>query len=294
MSSIYISKDTKYYIEEVKKKYKVLNRKELRDLFERKNNGDLEARKELIEKSLYLVIPLALECSKIGFDLDDLIQIGNIALISSIDKFDINKSLDFSYYCRLSIIRRFARSVELFVNKGFTHEKQLSLLKLLIERQNELENFETCSSIEDLCKKLDLDYNKMNTSVELYDFNKKVNSLSANEDLICQDINDLHFDIEEVFENDDEKIILNKCINTMPLSKQEIIKIRFGFDGKEPLSPQETAEYYNISRQCVDDKEARRLRRIKKVLKKEYPEYYEKFSKERSLRVKIKQKIREA
>ena len=39
MSSKYISKDTKEYIEEVKKKYKVLSRKELRDLFERKNNG---------------------------------------------------------------------------------------------------------------------------------------------------------------------------------------------------------------------------------------------------------------
>jgi len=75
-------------------------------------HGDKEARKELIEHNLRLVVYIARRYSNVGIPLMDLIQEGNIGLIKAADKFDIHKGYRFSTYAiwwiRQSITRAIA------------------------------------------------------------------------------------------------------------------------------------------------------------------------------------------
>ena len=77
---------------------KVLSYDEQIKLFEKFNNGDLNAKEELIKGNLKLVLsilkPFAGRCD----NMDDLFQIGTIGLIKAIDNFDLSHGVKFSTY----------------------------------------------------------------------------------------------------------------------------------------------------------------------------------------------------
>lgn len=74
-----------------------------------KNNGDLNARKILIESNLRLVISIAKKYINKGVSFEDLIQAGNEGLIRAADRFDETKGYKFStyatYWIKLEILR---------------------------------------------------------------------------------------------------------------------------------------------------------------------------------------------
>jgi len=55
--------------------------------------GDLQAREQLIEQYMSLVRSLARRYSYRGEQLDDLVQIGSIGLIKAIDRFDLERGV---------------------------------------------------------------------------------------------------------------------------------------------------------------------------------------------------------
>jgi RNA polymerase primary sigma factor len=61
-------------------------------------NGDLEARKVMIESNLRLAISIARKYSNYGISFEDLIQESNIGLIKAVEKFDWRKGFKFSTY----------------------------------------------------------------------------------------------------------------------------------------------------------------------------------------------------
>src|SRR5437588_6177647 len=56
--------------------------------------GDLQAREQLIEQYMSLVRSLARRYSYRGEQLDDLVQIGAIGLIKAIDRFDLSRGVE--------------------------------------------------------------------------------------------------------------------------------------------------------------------------------------------------------
>ncbi|GEN55534.1 RNA polymerase sporulation sigma factor SigG [Halobacillus litoralis] len=93
-------------------KLPVLKNAEMRDLFERLQSGELEAREQLVNGNLRLVLSVIQRFNNRGEYGDDLFQVGCIGLMKSIDNFDLSHNVKFSTYAVPMIIgeiRRYLR-----------------------------------------------------------------------------------------------------------------------------------------------------------------------------------------
>lgn len=87
----------------------LLTQEEMRILIARAQDGDLDARKRMIEGNTRLVWSIVQRFSSRGVELDDLFQIGCIGLMKSVDKFDLNYEVKFSTYAVPMIIGEIQR-----------------------------------------------------------------------------------------------------------------------------------------------------------------------------------------
>lgn len=93
-------------------KLKVLKEKEKMELLRKIREGDKNARNELINGNLRLVLSVIQRFTNRGENLDDLFQVGCIGLIKAIDNFDVSQNVRFSTYAVPMIIgeiRRYLR-----------------------------------------------------------------------------------------------------------------------------------------------------------------------------------------
>ncbi len=79
-------------------KNEVLTRERERELFQRMEQGDESAREDIVRCNLRFVVKIALRYKGHGLPLADLIQEGNVGLLTVIDKFDWRKGCRFSTY----------------------------------------------------------------------------------------------------------------------------------------------------------------------------------------------------
>ncbi|MDU5892738.1 MAG: sigma-70 family RNA polymerase sigma factor, partial [Atopobium minutum] len=88
------------------------------ELFRRyKEKGDEDAREQLIVNHLNLVRFLAAKFKNRGEPLDDLIQVGTVGLIKAIDRFDLERGLEFTTFATPTILGEIKRH---FRDKGWS------------------------------------------------------------------------------------------------------------------------------------------------------------------------------
>ena len=92
--------------------------------------GDLQAREQLIEQYMSLVRSLARRYSYRGEQLDDLVQIGAIGLIKAIDRFDIERGVELTTYATPNIIGEIKRH---FRDKGWAVRVPRGLQELNVQ-----------------------------------------------------------------------------------------------------------------------------------------------------------------
>jgi RNA polymerase primary sigma factor len=94
------------------RRVRILSHVEERELFRRKEAGDENARRDLIEANLRLVIWVARQYAHHDVPLLDLIQEGNLALTKAVEKFDHRLGFKFSTYATSSIRHAVERAAE--------------------------------------------------------------------------------------------------------------------------------------------------------------------------------------
>src|SRR5262249_6380676 len=93
-------------------------------------DGDLQAREQLIEQYMSLVRSLARRYSYRGEQLEDLVQIGAIGLIKAIDRFDIDRGVELTTYATPNIIGEIKRH---FRDKGWSVRVPRGLQELNVQ-----------------------------------------------------------------------------------------------------------------------------------------------------------------
>ena len=76
----------------------VLSQESMREMIEKAQAGDKDARRELIQGNLRLVLSVIQRFQNRGDNVDDLFQVGCIGLMKAIDNFDVNQPVRFSTY----------------------------------------------------------------------------------------------------------------------------------------------------------------------------------------------------
>ena len=100
------------------------------ELFDRyKETGDINIRNEIVEKYLYMVEVLIRKYLNKGVDYDDLYQVGAMALVSAVERFDPSKGFEFSSFATPTIlgeIKKYFRDKE-WILKVPRRQKEISL-----------------------------------------------------------------------------------------------------------------------------------------------------------------------
>ena len=241
-------------------KLKVLKNEETMELLRRTKAGDQEARRELIEGNLRLVLSVIQRFAGRGENADDLFQVGCVGLIKAIDNFDINQPVRFSTYgvpMIIGEIRRYLRdnsAIRVSRSMRDTAYKVLQVRdKYLAENQRE-------PTVEQIAQELGIPREEvvfaMDAIVDPVSLYEPVYSDGG--DAIC--VMDQVSDTRNTDEAWTDRIALKEAMKRLDDRERRILSLRF-YEGKTQM---EVAEEVHISQAQVSRLEKSAIKNIKK------------------------------
>lgn len=253
-------------------KHKVLTPEEEIELAKKMEEGDKDARAALIESNLRLVINIAKKYLGCGMNIDDLIQEGNVGLIRAADRFDYKKGFKFSTYAtwwiQQSIKRSLSNNMRLIripVHRVDTYLKYRKIAKELEEKDGVPPTLKEVADIMEISEKSLAD--TIDMVIDIKSLNTKVSGEDDTE--FGSFVEDTHSTSpEKEYENKDMSRIIQEIIDELPERERDIIKYRYGFTTGQPMTLQEIATKYDISRERVRQIEAIALKKLRNPKRK--------------------------
>ena len=225
--------------------------------------GDLQAREQLIEQYMSLVRSLARRYSYRGEQLEDLVQIGAIGLIKAIDRFDLDRGVELTTYATPNIIGEIKRH---FRDKGWSvrvprglQELNVQLSKLIEEKTVELGRSPTiaelakAASVEEEAVVEALESGRAYTSVSL--------STGGGQDEDGEELDPLESlgEVEHQYEVSEDRAVLAPGFKVLDDRERTILHLRF-FEG---LTQSQIAQQVGISQMHVSRLIWRSLEKIR-------------------------------
>ena len=244
-----------------------LNFEQEKELSARALNGDQDAINELVSCNLLLVVPIAKRYYGCGLPLLDLIQEGNLGLITAAKKYDGTKGWRFStyatYWIRQSISRALgdqSRTIRIPAN-------MVELLGKVRKATNELTiKFKRQPTDEEIAKYLDEDLDKIQT---ILDVSQAVSSLDLSVDEDGEtSVGDLVADdrVESGYANlvkEANKQIVDDVLSTLPAREAEILRMRFGINQEKAMTLEEVGGHYGITKERIRQIENKAIRKLR-------------------------------
>jgi RNA polymerase sigma-B factor len=233
--------------------------------------GDLQAREQLIEQYMSLVRSLARRYAYRGEQFDDLVQIGAIGLIKAIDRFDVNRGVELTTYATPNIIgeikRHFRdRSWAVRVPRGL-QELNVQLSKLIEQLTVQLARSPT---IPELAKAAGVEEEAV---LEALESGRAYSSLSLSQGSGSEDGDEIDpleslGEIEHEYEVSEDRAVLAPGFRILDPRERTILHLRF-FEG---LTQSQIAQQVGISQMHVSRLIRRALEKIREEIAAEDPE----------------------
>lgn len=232
-----------------------------------KNEGDEDAREQLIVSHLNLVRFLASKFKNRGEALDDLIQVGTIGLIKAIDRFEPERGLEFTTYATPTIMGEIKRH---FRDKGWSVRVPRRLQELSAKV-----NQATDELTKDLQRSPSVDEIAAHLGVTVDEVLEAMESSSAYSSVPLEGGGTGDQDAPSVIDHyatedkdllaSDDRMVIEETIDSFSPREQEVLKMRF----QDGLTQVEIAKRLGVSQVQV----SRFLRRtLKKVQDRIDPE----------------------
>lgn len=259
------------YLKEIGKK-KMLTKTEEIELGRKIQEGNPQekeqAKKELVQANLRLVVSIAKKYIGQGVLFMDLVQEGSLGLIKAAEKFDYKKNFKFSTYATWWIKQTIIRAIS-------NHSRTIRIPVHMLEKIRKYKR--ACSLVsvsnnmetdeETISKLSGLDFKKINEVKSA--LKKEPVSLDTyvTDDLCIQDyVEDTSYSSPE---NNAQKSLQQKDImqllKTLDKREEEIIKKRFGIDNNEPKTLEQIGNSLGFSKERIRQLENLAIQKLRKV-----------------------------
>jgi RNA polymerase primary sigma factor len=256
------------YLREIGK-IPLLNAEEELALAKRVVAGDKEAKDQMAEANLRLVVSIAKRYVGRGLDLLDLIEEGNTGLLRAVEKFDPDKGFKFSTYAtwwiRQAITRAIAdqaRTIRIPVHMVETINKLLRTQRRLTQDLNRE------PTNEEIAKEMEIDVAKVEHIMKI---KQDISSLDASirddeEESVLADFIEDEDTItpEESATGQLLKEQVKDMLGALTEREQKILKLRFGLEDGKQHTLEEVGQEFSVTRERIRQIEAKALAKLRK------------------------------
>jgi RNA polymerase sigma-B factor len=229
-------------------------------------DGDLQAREQLIEQYMSLVRSLARRYSYRGEQLEDLVQIGAIGLIKAIDRFDLERGVELTTYATPNIIGEIKRH---FRDKGWSVRVPRGLQELNVQLSRLVEQLTVqlarSPTIPELAKAAGVEEEEV---LEALESGRAYTSLSlsvggggGDDDDDLDPLESLGSE-EHEYEVSEDRAVLAPGFKALDERERKILQLRF-FEG---LTQSQIAQQVGISQMHVSRLIRRSLEKIRETI----------------------------
>lgn len=245
---------------------RVLSKKEEVRLFQRIEYDDEAAREEILQCNLRLVVKIAMQYRGCGVSTSDLIQEGNLGLLNVITKFDWRKGFRFSTYAAFWIKQEIQAAIRQSNSMIRLPVRKARLMGKISETVHFFQVYEGREpTIEEIATFLGEDEGKIKM---LMPYRDPIVSLDAERN---EDGGNLMDTIAQVgpapYEALDAVQITDTVQNVLEYltdREREVIQLRFGLKGGQPLSLRKVSSKVGLSQEGVRRIERRALAKLQR------------------------------
>ena len=266
VDNLNVDDPVKMFLKEIGK-IRLLTYEEENILAERMLKGDKEAKKQLIESNLRLVVSIAKKYIGRGMNFLDLIQEGNLGLIKAVDKFDQSKGYKFSTYAtwwiRQAITRAIAdqaRTIRIPVHMVET------INKLIRTSRHLLQTLGREPTPEEIAKELEMPVEKVREILKVAQEPISLETPVGEEDesnlgnFIPDD------DAPSPSEQAADTLLrehIEEVMQTLTPREAKVLKLRFGLEDGRMRTLEEVGKEFDVTRERIRQIEAKALRKLR-------------------------------